>query len=370
LLHVKINEWPIGTNKVANLIHFTLGQNLGAGHRIPAIWITDRHLMHICSYINGKSNFCFDRGGLSVGDWNEVCIFQTKNEDEKYYFGVNINGEQAVSQENTKPAEYKNIKVYVSDMWYDAAIGQIKNLKIMQNIEGWVSFPGLLDDIDVGPLGVWGVNHLESLYKKKDSTWKIIEPKKLTQISVGRNVVWGVNKAHNILKKEDGEDWNTIRGGLIQVSVCANADTYAWGINSAYDIFFDRDTGGHWHKSDGKLSMVSCGDGGVWGIGIDGHEEVFYRINTYGDNSNHGREWVHVDGALSWISSGKKGEVWGTDKHGNVWKRAGITDDKPTGSSWVAVSSAKTEENFKRVAVWNGMVWGVTDESKIFYRKA
>jgi len=362
--HVKIYEWPTGTKwKAANLIHFTLGQNSGAGHRIPAIWITNNGLMHISSGISGNANKYFDRGGLSVGDWNEVCVFQTKNEDDKYYFGVNVNGEQMVSEENTKPAEYKNIKVYVSDNWSDAAIGKIKNLKIMQNIEGWVSVPGELVEIDEGPHGVWGVNYLDNLYSLKESIWEHVPAVLLKDISVGKNSVWAtLPHTDDIFRRKEGKDWEVINGKLKQVSVCANSDNVAWGVNSEENIYFNSNGGPRWTKIDGKLSMVSCGVGGVWAI--TPKSQIVYMKGTYGNTASSGTGWQNIVGELQWISSGNKGEVWGSTSNGNVYKRAGITESKPEGTHWEHVHS----EKMKRVAVWNRRVWGLTDKSKIYYR--
>ena len=72
-----------------------------------------------------------------------------------------------------------------------------------------------------------------------------------------------------------------------------------------------------------------------------------------------------MDGLLVWISSGSQGEVWGTNKEGDVFKRTGITQSNPTGSGWKKI----TPRFLKKVSIWNGQVWGVNGDDEIFYAR-
>ena len=80
------------------------------------------------------------------------------------------------------------------------------------------------------------------------------------------------------------------------------------------------------------------------------------------NHSSAGSGWEHVDGVLAWISSGSYGEVWGVNKEGNIWKREGVTQANPTGSSWKQVPGA-----LMKVSVWAGQAWGVNKDHNIYY---
>ena len=72
-----------------------------------------------------------------------------------------------------------------------------------------------------------------------------------------------------------------------------------------------------------------------------------------------------MDGLLVWISSGSEGEVWGTNKEGDVWKRTGITRSNPAGSGWELIKAGF----LKKVSVWKGEAWGVNKNDEIFYAR-
>ena len=69
-----------------------------------------------------------------------------------------------------------------------------------------------------------------------------------------------------------------------------------------------------------------------------------------------------MDGLLVWISSGSKGEVWGTNKHGDVFQREGISQSNPTGSGWKRIKNRLLE----KVSIWKGQAWGVNHMDQIY----
>ena len=47
-------------------------------------------------------------------------------------------------------------------------------------------------------------------------------------------------------------------------------------------------------------------------------------------------QWQHIGGKLNWISSGKD-IVFGVNRNGGIFYRAGMSSSSPVGTSWVRV---------------------------------
>ena len=67
-----------------------------------------------------------------------------------------------------------------------------------------------------------------------------------------------------------------------------------------------------------------------------------------------GIRWHHVSGRLKQIESGPNGAVWGVNKKGNIFTRAGVSRRNPIGTNWVFVSG-----RLKHVTVGCTGVYGV-----------
>jgi len=202
---------------------------------------------------------------------------------------------------------------------------------------------------------------VDMVYKKTSIYWQQV-PGWLRDISVGKNSVWGVNRFNNIYKRVGSGYWEHVQGKLKQVSVSGLSDLAVWGIGPTDEVL--RWQGGNsWEGVGGTpqhLKVVSVGEAGVWGVGRD--HRVWYRNDTYGGQASLGSGWQEVDGNLAWISSGSRGEVWGTDEQGNVFKREGVNQNNPAGSTWQQVTGKMVQ-----VSVWGKQVWGVKRNTKIFF---
>ena len=117
-----------------NVIHLTTGGNCcGNGQRIPAVWFHSSstratvNRMHICSSINNRGNHCYNPRNIPRGKWTDVEISQ-RPEGAWYRYEVKINGKVVASTINRAAREFRNVKVYASDPWYNGAAGSIRNL--------------------------------------------------------------------------------------------------------------------------------------------------------------------------------------------------------------------------------------------------
>ena len=50
-----------------------------------------------------------------------------------------------------------------------------------------------------------------------------------------------------------------------------------------------------------------------------------------------GTRWKHVGGRLKQIESGPNGAVWGVNRRGHIYFRAGISRGRPIGRNWVYI---------------------------------
>ena len=104
------------------------------GDRIPAVFINKAGHFHICSGVNGNKNFCKDVPFDLRKKYN-LKIQQIK-ENGKTIYEIKINGKIILSTVNTKPMDFDNVKVYVSDPWYNAFTANIGILSNFQYSSG------------------------------------------------------------------------------------------------------------------------------------------------------------------------------------------------------------------------------------------
>ena len=105
------------------------------GERLPAVWThtsqgdTNSRALHICSGVDTNSNYCYNSKLVVKNQWHSLTVEQ-KLVNSKYIYSVYVNGKLLHTKENTNPRIYQNVKLYISDPWYSALDGQIKDLKV------------------------------------------------------------------------------------------------------------------------------------------------------------------------------------------------------------------------------------------------
>ena len=125
-LSVFLTAFPGG---YSNIIHFTTGNKSGSpGARIPAVFVSgNSENFQICSDVDGNLNYCFDSDKVQLNKWIDIEIRQDKI-DNVYKYKIFINGILKHEKINSIPTDHRNVKVYVSDMWYPAQPSFIRNL--------------------------------------------------------------------------------------------------------------------------------------------------------------------------------------------------------------------------------------------------
>ena len=112
-----------------NIFHFTTGANCCApGSRIPAIFPLNGKLA-ISFAIGTNGNWYKWTPKLTLNRWVHLRLTQ-KLEGRNYVYRIYLNDKLLASSINRKPQDYRNVKVFVADNWYNAQPGFLKNLRI------------------------------------------------------------------------------------------------------------------------------------------------------------------------------------------------------------------------------------------------
>ena len=122
-----INKQIPGTWK--NLLHMTTGENGGASGRIPAIFLINNEI-YPCYHVNGNGNY-YKVFKYDLNQQYHFVISQQYNSDGEAIYGITINGEDFDKVINTTPKNFTDVKLYLSDNWYDSfgPYGKLSNLK-------------------------------------------------------------------------------------------------------------------------------------------------------------------------------------------------------------------------------------------------
>ena len=118
-----------------SLLHVTTGGNSGEGSRIPAVFVNPAKSFHITCHVNGNTNYYQDYY-YELNKEYHFEISQLKNTNGEAIYKIMVNGETFHEIVNTTPLKFKDVKLYLSDPWYEtfAPFGTLSNLKIIADM--------------------------------------------------------------------------------------------------------------------------------------------------------------------------------------------------------------------------------------------
>ena len=121
-----------GPGSWTSLFHLTTGEDSGVGGRIPAVFVNQDKYFHHCYHVNGDDNYCQNYDYELNKDYHFE-ISQNKNSEGEAVYSIKVNGETLHEIVNTTPLKFKDVKLYLSDPWFDtfAPFGRLSNLKII-----------------------------------------------------------------------------------------------------------------------------------------------------------------------------------------------------------------------------------------------
>jgi len=127
----------------SSVIHFTTAGDDGSyGDRNPAVCLSGQgrnpEKILVESSVNGNVNFHFyTEKKYPLKTWISIKILQEYNVKQgQFIFQVLVNEEPVLTQINTIPVEFTNVKVFASDPWYPTTNGKIRNVILETNKDG------------------------------------------------------------------------------------------------------------------------------------------------------------------------------------------------------------------------------------------
>ena len=117
-----------------SLFHLTTGEDLGAGGRVPAVFVNlDKYFF--CYHVNGDDNYC-QSYNYELNKEYHFEISQHKNSNGEAIYNIKVNGKTFYEIINTTPLKFKDVKLFLSDPWHEtfAPFGKLSNLKIIADL--------------------------------------------------------------------------------------------------------------------------------------------------------------------------------------------------------------------------------------------
>ena len=115
----------------SNIIHLTVGGNMATyGDRTPGVWIFSGSNFHFSSAINGVVDGIYGSNvTLKLMEWTKVKISQLLM-NGNYVFTIWVAESIVYNVINYDAREFNDVKVYISDPWFVAQAGYVRNLII------------------------------------------------------------------------------------------------------------------------------------------------------------------------------------------------------------------------------------------------
>ena len=118
----------------SNIIHLTIGGNSTIyGDRTPGVWVHPNSQLQFFSAINGNPNEAYYSSIImNLMEWTKVKITQIYV-DGASVFAIRVNEVIVYTIQNNYTREFKDVKVFIGDPWYQVQPGYIRNI-VMKNV--------------------------------------------------------------------------------------------------------------------------------------------------------------------------------------------------------------------------------------------
>ena len=121
-----------------NIYHTTInGNNKVYGSRTPGIWILYKNgemNPSVRSAVNENKDYTTNIDSIQLNKWIIINVSQTKIENE-YQYVVEVNGKVLDTVKNTKPQEFENVEIYISNPWRTAVPGYVRNVYLKGKLQ-------------------------------------------------------------------------------------------------------------------------------------------------------------------------------------------------------------------------------------------
>ena len=105
------------------------------GGRVPAVFLTLFKIFQHCYHVNGNDVYCKNYN-YELNKNYHFEISQIKNSKGEAVYSIKVNGETFHEIVNTTPLKFKDVKLYLSDPWYEtfSPFGKLSNLKVIADL--------------------------------------------------------------------------------------------------------------------------------------------------------------------------------------------------------------------------------------------
>ena len=111
-----------------NILHMTTDGNAGWGNRIPGFFPHGGKVA-ISNGISGNADWRVQSPAMPLNEWVHFKLTQ-RLEGNQYTYRVYMDHRLLVEEINTKAEDFREVDIWLSDNWYQAQPGFVKNLYI------------------------------------------------------------------------------------------------------------------------------------------------------------------------------------------------------------------------------------------------
>ena len=173
--------------------------------------------------------------------------------------------------------------------------------------------------------------------------------------------IWGVDGNNDVYHYLWFAKWKHVPGIKLK-QIDSGPEGIVLGVTQSNEIYRrtgvvnSNHVGREWVKIDGSLSYVSCGALGCWGV--DSTEHVYY-IDGVSRHNCAGASLILIDGQMKQIEVGAISDVHAINSNGNLYVRLGVSAVNVFGTEWKLLreASSVTTGWTKQFLLDHGMVY-------------
>ena len=154
--------------------------------------------------------------------------------------------------------------------------------------------------------------------------------------------IWGVDRNNDVYHYFHSGKWKRVPGIKLK-QIDSGPVGIVLGVTESNEIYRRsgvinaNHVGREWVKIDGSLSYVSCGGLGCWGVDSTGH--VYYLEGVF-QHGCAGATLISIDGLMKQIEVGAIGQVYAIDPSGNLHMRLEVSAQNVFGTKWKLLRKA------------------------------
>eukprot|EP00794_Sanderia_malayensis_P003627 gene3627-4141_t len=210
---------------------------------------------------------------------------------------------------------------------------------------------------------IWALSTNGRPFILRKGTWIGVTDRPFKQITSGEAGTWAITDDDRAVYR-DGSKWSQ-PGSTRFKMVDSGPHGFVLGVTNNNDLVY-RDGiskqspfGTAWKSLGKSFDSVSIGSYGIWGV--DGIGDVYFVERPAKITAGIPLTWYRVPGLrLKQVDAGFGDNVYGVAQNGELYRRVGITHDKPQGDAW-----QRENANLKSVTTGLKGLFGIAGSDRI-----